>query len=103
MRRRRLRPRAEPTIALINILFLMLMFFLVAGTMAPHTGRDVTLVRTRGIEASTAGDALVIQSDGRLIWNGAPVGHAADILSNMSPENRARIRVIPDRDCSPCI
>jgi biopolymer transport protein ExbD len=48
MRLRRLAPRRpqDPAIALINIVFLMLIFFLLAGTVAPVGGRDIELIQT---------------------------------------------------------
>ena len=40
----------EPTIALINIVFLMLVFFMVAGTLAQPLSRDLELVKTSDLE-----------------------------------------------------
>ena len=45
MRARRPKTEREPTIALINIVFLMLIFFLVAGTLAQPLDSALKLVR----------------------------------------------------------
>ena len=47
MIRVRKRPTREPTIALINIVFLMLIFFLVAGTLARPLERELRLVQAQ--------------------------------------------------------
>ena len=52
--------KPEPAIALINIVFLMLIFFLIAGTLAPPLDKDLTLVRTAGLEGREPPDALVL-------------------------------------------
>ena len=40
------KPQREPTIALINIVFLMLVFFMVAGTLSQPLDSDLNLVET---------------------------------------------------------
>jgi biopolymer transport protein ExbD len=49
MRRKTARQGREPTIALINIVFLMLIFFLVAGTLAAPLDKELKLVSTARI------------------------------------------------------
>ena len=98
MRPRRPRSDREPTTALINIVFLMLIFFLVAGTLAAPLDADLSLVRTAEIEGTAPADALVIHADGRFTAGGAPVATAADYLASLAEEDRARIRLVPDRD-----
>ena len=66
--------RAESTVALINVVFLMLIFFLIAGTLAPTADRQVELVTLRDGVAAAPPDMLFIRSDGTLTWRGAPVG-----------------------------
>ena len=60
----------ESTIALINIVFLMLIFFLIAGTLAPPLDGSVTLITTREAERAEPPRALFIQSDGRMRTDG---------------------------------
>jgi biopolymer transport protein ExbD len=97
MRRPR-RTQREPTITLINIVFLLLVFFLLAGTLAPPLDRDVTLVATRDLPPERPPDALVLHADGAMTWRGRPVGSVAAYLADAPPETAARPRIVPDRD-----
>jgi len=98
IRKPRARSDREPTIALINIVFLMLIFFLVAGTLAPPLDTGLTLVRTADLEGTAPADALVVHADGRLSWRGAEMATPEAFLSHQPDEVRARVRVVPDRD-----
>lgn len=98
IRKPRARSDREPTIALINIVFLMLIFFLVTGTLAPPLDTGLTLVRTADLEGTAPSDALVVHADGRLSWRGAEMATPEAFLSHQPDEVRARVRVVPDRD-----
>lgn len=98
MRARRKKTEREPTIALINIVFLMLIFFLVAGTLAAPLDTDLRLVSTTRIEGTAPADALVLHSDGRMTNRGVEIASAAAFLGALPEEDRARVRVVPDRD-----
>ena len=67
------RRKQEPTLALINIVFLMLIFFLVACTPAPPRDPDLTLVETRDLEGREPPNAVVVRADGSLSYRGQPV------------------------------
>jgi len=86
------RHEREPTIALINVVFLMLIFFLIAGTLAPPPEPGLRLVSVTDLEAAPPPDGLVLRADGTALHRGAPV----------TPEEfgaaGGTIRVIPDRD-----
>ena len=97
---RKLAPRTaqrEPTIALINIVFLMLVFFMVAGTLAQPLDRSLDLVRTADLEGRAPPDALVIHPDGRLVYRGADQPNAVAYLEGLPEEQREVIRLMPDR------
>ena len=96
MRQRRPRAKPEPTIALINIVFLMLIFFLVAGTLAKPIPSDLTLVSTQALDQQAPPDALVIHADGQLVHRGTPLPDAAAYLAAL--EDTARVRIVPDRE-----
>ena len=98
MRRKAAKSNREPTIALINIVFLMLIFFLVAGTIAPPLDRDLSLVNTAKVEGTPPADALVVHRDGRMSHQGRDIGSAAAFLSRLPEEARGRVRIVPDRD-----
>ena len=95
---RRVREKPEPTIALINVVFLMLIFFLVAGTIAQPLDRDLTLVRTADLDPASPPDALVIGPDGAMSFRGRPM---ADVAAYLAQEDRPTsdvIQIVPDRD-----
>lgn len=88
----------EPTIALINIVFLMLIFFMIAGTLAPPIDKDLTLVRTADLEGSEPPDTLVVHADGRLSLRGQPLLNVADYMAGLSVEARELVKIVPDQD-----
>ncbi|MCL3883373.1 biopolymer transporter ExbD [Marivita sp. GX14005] len=88
----------EPTIALINVVFLMLIFFMIAGTLAAPMERDLTLVRTETLEGRAPPDTLVIHADGRLSYRGSPVSSAAEFLAQQPRGGQGQpVRIVPDR------
>lgn len=98
MKRRRVKTEREPTIALINIVFLMLIFFLVAGTLAAPLDKDLRLIIAAELEGTAPADALVLHSDGRMTARGVDIGSAAAFLAELPEDSRARVRIVPDRD-----
>lgn len=98
MRRAREKSRREPTIALINIVFLMLVFFMVAGTLAQPLDRGLKLIRTADLEGRAPPDALVIAEDGTLSYRGTQILTAAAFMLRQEDHAQADIRLIPDRD-----
>lgn len=92
------RTEREPTIALINIVFLMLVFFMIAGTLAPAMDPKVTLVDTRDLDGSTPPDALVVRADGTMTYRGNPVRDLPSYLSQLSEDEMQVMRLVPDRD-----
>lgn len=101
MRHAPIRTKPEPTIALINIVFLMLIFFMVAGTLTPPTDPDVSLVDTSALDSREPNYALVITADGGLRYRGASVNDTTAYLSDLEfdVEEAPRIaRILPDRD-----
>jgi biopolymer transport protein ExbD len=90
--RPRPRPRAEPTIALINVVFLMLTFFLIAGTLAPQIDPRLTLPRASDLAAAPPPDGFLVLSDGTTLMNGRPASVEDAVAAG------PRVRVVPDRD-----
>ncbi|MCH2165294.1 MAG: biopolymer transporter ExbD [Marinovum sp.] len=95
MKKGRNKSNREPTIALINIVFLMLVFFMVAGTLAAPIANDVSLVTTQDLEGRAPPDTLVVHADGRLSYRGEDIENPATFWSDQ-PEGVARI--VPDRN-----
>lgn len=90
--------RREPTITLINIVFLMLVFFMVAGTLAQPLDTEVTLVRSADLDITPPPDALVIHPDGRLSFRGAPLDSTTAYMQHLRQDGPAVARLVPDRD-----
>lgn len=88
------RKPAEPTIALINIVFLMLIFFLIAGSIAPGPDPDVQLVSLSDMPTEPPRDALVLLADGGLRLDGESLS-TAQALAQMA--GQSTVRVLPDR------
>lgn len=89
------RPR-DSTIAMINVVFLMLIFFLIAGTIAPPLDPDLKLVDTSGLEGREPPDALVLREDGTLSFRGTPTDPAAYMVGH----DTGPVRIVPDRNAS---
>lgn len=100
MRRQRTRTEREPTIALINIVFLMLIFFLVAGTLAAPLDKELRLVSTADLGTSAPADALVLHADGRMTNRGADITSVMDFVAGLPEGTRTRVRIVPDRELS---
>jgi len=97
MRRHRHRTRIEPTIALINVVFLMLVFFMVASTIAPPMDRDLSLVRTAALDGRAPPDTLVVHPDGRLTYRGAAVASAQAFYAARPDDAPEVVRIVPDK------
>lgn len=97
MQRIRRKRKGEPTIALINIVFLMLIFFLVAGTLAQPLDGELNLVETANLEGREPPDAIVIREDGVIRYGGAVLVDVAGFAAGLGSEELERIKVIPDR------
>lgn len=97
MRRIKRRKKAEPTIALINIVFLMLVFFLVAGTLAQPLDGDLKLIETADLDGRAPPDALVLHADGRASYRGAPVQDVTAFAAGLPEDQLARVKIVPDR------
>ena len=88
------RRKLDPSIALINVVFLMLIFFLIAGTVAAPLDSDLKLVDTAGLEGREPPDALVLREDGTLSFRGA-LTDPANYMANLGA---GAVRIVPDRN-----
>lgn len=86
----------DSTIALINVVFLMLIFFLVAGTVAPPLDPNLALVETSELDGREPPDALILHADGTLSFRGAPT----DPQTYMVDQDTGPVRIVPDRNVS---
>lgn len=99
MRRRpaQTKSKREPTIALINIVFLMLIFFLIAGTIAPPTEAGIELVTLADLDGSAPAETLAIYPGGRVVWDGVEVTPETFTPPESHPDTTV-IRLLPDRN-----
>ncbi|MBD8889924.1 ExbD/TolR family protein [Roseibium litorale] len=65
--------QSENTLSLINIVFLMLIFFLVAGQLAPPLDKSVTMIDSEDAPPVPPPHALVVHADGSLHYMGEPI------------------------------
>ncbi|MGR3506772.1 MAG: ExbD/TolR family protein [Paracoccaceae bacterium] len=91
------RRRADSTITLINVVFLMLMFFLVAGSIAPQPPADLQLVRLSEADPLIPPDVLALTAKGEVIWQGSPADPASYVAA-LPPDSQGVARIMPDRD-----
>lgn len=98
MRLKTPRPEREPTITLINVVFLMLIFFLVAGTLAAPIDKELALVKTSEIDTAPPADALIVHADGRMTNQGLTMTSEAEFMQILPEDLRDRVRIVPDRD-----
>lgn len=82
----------EPTITLINIVFLMLIFFMVAGTIAPSIDARLTLVQAKDLIVTPPPDGLLVLADGTLMLQGQVV------TVRQAAQDGGTVRMMPDRD-----
>lgn len=88
--------KRDPSIALINIVFLMLIFFLIAGTIAAPLNSDLQLVETSELQGREPPDALVLRADGTLSFRGT----STDTKQYMARYAEGPVRIVPDRNAS---
>ena len=89
------RRRSEPVIGLVNIVFLMLVFFLIAGSVAP-IDRELRLVRLDTAGAPPPPDVLTLTADGTLRAGGT----ATTVAEFLDGRERDVVRLMPDRETS---
>jgi biopolymer transport protein ExbD len=94
------RRRSETTLALINIVFLMLVFFLVAGRIAPPVPQDLILVQIDDPAPAAPADTLAVTSAGQVFWKGLPARPEdyAAALQPAGPGGARVARLMVDRD-----
>lgn len=87
----------DSTIALINIVFLMLIFFLIAGTITPPLDDAIDPVLARTEQAAKLESLLSLRSDGKLYFHGVETGiekFASEFLQqSVNPKEPARLFV----------
>lgn len=95
----------ENTITLINVVFLMLIFFLVAGSLTPPLDKEVAMIGTRDAENAAPPDALAVRADGSYWYRGSEITLDRYLADYPPPatgvaeaENGSPLKVVVDRD-----
>lgn len=90
----------DNTIALINIVFLMLIFFLIAGSLSPPLDPDVSLISTEQAERAEPPDALMAMRDGSLRLHGEETSASAymALLLKGKGSRDAVVKLAADRE-----
>lgn len=94
------RRRTETTLALINILFLRLVFFLVAGRILRPVLQDLTLVQIDDPAPAAPADTPGVMAAGLVFWKGLPA-RPEDYAASLQEEGLTWPRVarlMMDRD-----
>ncbi|MEM9205587.1 MAG: biopolymer transporter ExbD [Pseudomonadota bacterium] len=90
------RKQTESTIALINVVFLMLIFFLIAGTLVSQLDQDVELAVSPNSDIGEPPvDALFISKDGTLRSAGRQIT-IEDFISRRGVEDENPVLVAAD-------
>ena len=94
---RRRKVEREPTIALINIVFLILIFFMVAGTLAKTPQGEIEFISSSQLDCCAPADALVISSRGELTYDGIAFASVAEFAANQKSDEWT-VRILPGKD-----
>ena len=88
--------RREPTIALINVVFLMLIFFMISGTIAKPIDKTLKLIETEKLLSIDPPNALVLFKDGSMKFNGDNI---TDLKIFVTENHIGKdIWIVPDRN-----
>ncbi|WP_075221404.1 biopolymer transporter ExbD [Acuticoccus yangtzensis] len=93
--------KGEPTIALINVVFLLLVFFLVAGTLSAPRDAAVELADSTAFDPAALDPAAIyVDAGGQLRVMGEAVAAEeaiARVEAVATPEPGAPLTIVPDR------
>lgn len=93
-------PKAgESTIALINVVFLMLIFFLISGTLVPPIDKELSPIEAEEAETAELENMLSIRKDGETYAGDVQISPEEYYEAySQIPENAERpIRIFPDQ------
>jgi biopolymer transport protein ExbD len=102
--RQKTRQRREPDLTgLINVIFLILIFFLIAGTLRPFSSAGLVLPETGELTVTQPGPGrLLVHANGDLVYrdrsiNADPANLQAAVRSDPSLDKSAPFTLILDR------
>jgi biopolymer transport protein ExbD len=86
------RPRGETIIPMINVVFLLLIFFLLTAQIAPPTPFPLTPPASSAELAGANRDVLFVSADGALAWNEARDAAVWPAIAARTEEGPVEIR-----------
>lgn len=91
--------QTEPTLPLINIVFLMLIFFLVSAQLARPIDPNLQLAETDHPELIPPPDAVILSRDGTVTFRGEQLANEAIVaaLKSEAGQDDLKLRILPDR------
>lgn len=97
------RTKQESTITLINVVFLMLIFFLIAGSLTPPLDKEVALISSAESDQAEPPDALFVTAQGSIRARGAeitPAEYVAGIRQDrlLLDGDAITVKIAADRD-----
>lgn len=96
LERAQTKPQTENTIPLINVVFLMLVFFLIAGTIAPSTDGEISPVISALKQQSPPEEAISLRKDGRLFFQGSELDITAPLPASLAKVDH--LLIYPDQN-----
>lgn len=90
--------RSENTIPLINVVFLMLVFFLIAGTIAPANDHEVSPVKSKIVDQIPPEEAISLRKDGTLFFQGEVLDVNAPFPKRLTDKDH--LTIYPDQNAS---
>ncbi|AHD02035.1 ExbD/TolR family protein [Leisingera methylohalidivorans] len=101
------RRTAEPILPMINVVFLLLIFFLLSSQIAPRAPFTVVPPKLETGEAAASGAILFMAADGQLHFSGAKGGDAlAAVIAQAGGRRRLSLRAdaaVPAREVASLI
>lgn len=96
MKRRRQKSQRDPVISLINIVFLILIFFMVAGSLSSPPDPGVKFIQTNNLECCVSPDAISVDEFGHFTRSGRVI--TIEQLAAEHDGKTAAVRLLPDRE-----
>lgn len=96
MRRKRIASHRDPMVTLINIVFLMLVFFMVAGSLSKPTHDSLQFVQGQGGDCCVDLNAVNITKQGEMYVDGVALANFHEFLLHKS-QAQEKVRLLPDK------
>jgi len=86
------RPKAEPIVPMINVVFLLLIFFLMSAQITPPDPFDITPPQSGAQNDLRSQDTLYLSEDGEVWYNGAEGDAVWALIAARTDDSPLRIK-----------